>query len=651
MDFYRAQDEARRTTGRLILLFGAAVLTLVVLTNLLVAATLTFAQEPTTVGLVSLTDRILAIPPMTWLWVTLGVVGTVALACLFKTAQLSSGGRAVAEALGGRPLSPDTTDRQERRLLNVVEEMALASGVPVPPVYLIPEPSINAFAAGFSTGDAVVGVNQGTIDALNRDELQGVMAHEFSHLLNGDTRINLRLIALLHGILFIGLLGRLLLRGSSHRGRSSNRNSGGGGLALFGLGLMVIGYGGTFFGNLIKSAVSRQREYLADGAAVQFTRNPSGIANALKKIGGNANGGLMTAPGAAQASHMYFAEGLTHWLGGIMATHPPLPDRIRAIEPNWDGNFIVGAGGTALADSPLPEGVAGFSSADSLSLDVIESRVAESPELVGNPSRLSHQTAEAVVDSTDERLREAAHSPFDARALIYTLLLLPVAKLQARQLETIEQLEDARTRRATERLVPLVDGIDDLHRLTLAQAAMPALKASSRNQARTLLRVIAELIKADAEIELFEWVLHRVVVQELKPHFERPAPPRWDYGTLSQVIGPCTELLTALATRGNPQLRSQAEAFAAGAEALGLNITFDPKPDPNLRRLTEAMRALRKLTPLAKPRVLKAAAATVLADELVTVDEGALLQGVAASLDCPLPPAIYAELKGFPGSA
>ncbi|MEM6707836.1 MAG: M48 family metallopeptidase [Pseudomonadota bacterium] len=653
MDFYRAQDQARRLTGRLVLLFGAAVLTLVILTNVLVGAALVFVQQPTSVGMVTLVDRLATIDATTWLIVTLGVVGTITLACLFKVAQLNGGGPALAESLGGRRVAADSTDPAERRLLNVVEEMALAAGTSVPPVYLLPEPGINAFAAGFGSGDAVIGVNQGTIDALTRDELQGVVAHEFSHLLNGDTRINLRLIALLHGILFIGLVGRLLLRGSGSGHRSGRRSgSNGAPVALFGVGLMIIGFGGTFFGNLIKSAVSRQREYLADGAAVQFTRNPDGIANALKKIGGATAGSLMTRAGAAEASHMYFANGISHWLGGLMATHPPLDDRIRAIQPRWDGNYIATtAGGFAVGSATAATAAATTSRfADgpidrSTTIDVLETEVADSAALVGNPSQKSQDMAEAVLESTTRKLRDAAHQAFDARALLYAMLLSDDAELREEQIRTIARLDSDRTAQAALRLLPDLDGIDDLHRLTLAQTAMPALKEGSKAQARSLLRTLTELIKADRQIALFEWVLHRLMVQELRPHFEKPEPPKWEYGTLSQVADACSELLTALATRGNPQARSQEAAFRAGADALGLELRFEPQPDPNLTRLSAAMTTLRKLTPLAKPRVLKAAAETVLADELVTVDEGALLQGVSAALDCPLPPAIYAELK------
>jgi Zn-dependent protease with chaperone function len=365
VDFFGAQDRARRRTWRLAALFGGAVLALVVITNLLVA--LVYAWS---LGLGNGGDPLDPVGPLRrlpagyWFWITLTVVGSVALACLYKYLWLRGGGRAIAESLGGRPVSQGTTDPAERRLLNVVEEMAIASGLPVPPVYVIPQPSINAFAAGLNFGDAVIGVNEGTLAHLDRDELQGVIAHEFSHLLNGDSRLNLRLLALLHGILFIGLVGEGLLRGLG-RGARSRRSSGSsrGGSAglpilLLGLGLTLIGYTGTLFGKLIRAAVSRQREYLADAAAVQFTRNPPGIAGALKKIGGLAAGSRMPGPAAGEASHLFFGPVTNAWFSRLTATHPPLEERIRAIEPSWDGRFALVApagpaapGGRAEADA------------------------------------------------------------------------------------------------------------------------------------------------------------------------------------------------------------------------------------------------------------------------------------------------------------
>lgn len=674
MDFFKAQDQARKKTGRLVLLFGAAVVTLVVLTNALVAVVVMLTTQTSVTLYEGIGTTLATIPAHIWLSVTVGVVATIAIACGFKYLRLRDGGKAIAEALGGSPIPGTTRDRKQRRLLNVVEEMAIASGLPVPPVYLIPEQSINAFAAGFGPDDAVLGFNQGTLDQLNREELQGVVAHEFSHLLNGDTRINLRLIALLHGILFLGLVGRILLRGSSRRGggRSSGSSNGGGAILALGGGLMLIGYGGTFFGNLIKAAVSRQREYLADSSAVQFTRNPPGIANALKKIGGLPAGALMTHPQAAEASHMLFGQGVTHFLGGIMATHPPLPDRIRALEPGWDGAFTApGKNGTQskaaavqrpdgyrnLAEPPASAGanaedaleiVSSMAAAADAEFDVVERAVAATPELIGNPDDDAQLAAQAVLATTATALREAARDPVDARAMVFAMLIASDPGVRETQRTLVEQAFSPALARRTVRIERLLRDEDHLHRLSLAQAAVPALKEGSRQQFLTLMETAISLIKADSRVELFEWVLYRVLIKELRPHFESPRRPRARYDRVEQVRKPCIELLSALASCGNRLPGAQKLAFNAGMALLPFSGAMVISPDPGYSRLSEAIGELRSLSPLAKPKLLKACATVALSDELVTVDEGALLQGVSTLLDCPLPPAIYRALNVRP---
>lgn len=667
MDFFKAQDQARKKTGRLVALFGAAVVTLVVLTNGLVAIVVMLTTQTSATMYQGIGNTLANIPVHLWLSVTGGVIGTIAIACGFKYLRLRDGGKAIAEALGGSPIRGTTRDRKQRRLLNVVEEMAIASGLPVPPVYLIPEPSINAFAAGFGPDDAVLGFNQGTLDQLNREELQGVVAHEFSHLLNGDTRINLRLIALLHGILFLGLVGRILLRGSSRRGggRSSGSSNGGGAILALGGGLMLIGYGGTFFGNLIKAAVSRQREYLADSSAVQFTRNPPGIANALKKIGGLPAGALMAHPQAAEASHMLFGQGVTHFLGGIMATHPPLPERIRALEPDWDGQFTTPRGhSAATGDAARPSqasdrGLAEFASSetdDALEIvssmaaadaefDVVERAVAATPELIGNPDDDAQLAAQAVLATTVTALREAARDPVDARALLFAMLIASDPAVRRTQNTLIEQAFSPAMAQRTARMERMLRDEDHLHRLSLAQAAVPALKDGSRQQFLTLMETAIALIKADSRVELFEWVLYRVLIKELRPNFESPRRPRTRYDRVEQVRKPCIELLSALAGCGNRLPGAQKLAFNAGMALLPFSGAMIVSPDPGYSRLSEAIGQLRSLSPLAKPKLLKACATVALSDELVTVDEGALLQGVSTLLDCPLPPAIYRALN------
>ncbi|HWV58524.1 MAG TPA: M48 family metallopeptidase, partial [Longimicrobiales bacterium] len=344
MDFFQAQESARARSRVLVALFLGAVVAIIVTVYVVIQIVLaaTGGMAP-------------GFYPELFAVVAIGTSLLIAGGSGFRTLQLRSGGASVAEMLGGRRVSPDTRDIAERRLLNVVEEMAIASGMPVPAVFVLDaEQGINAFAAGYTIHDAAVAVTRGTLERLDRDELQGVIAHEFSHILNGDMRLNVRLIGLLFGILLLSVVGRGLLRGAAYGGRG--RKGGGGQVALIGLALTLLGFVGVFFGRLIKAAVSRQREFLADAAAVQFTRNPGGLADALKKIGGaTARGGsLVRNHHAEELSHLFFAEGVQRaFAGGALSTHPPLDERIRRIEPNWDGKYIAdGSAVDAAATAP-----------------------------------------------------------------------------------------------------------------------------------------------------------------------------------------------------------------------------------------------------------------------------------------------------------
>ncbi|MEZ5552071.1 MAG: M48 family metallopeptidase [Pseudomonadales bacterium] len=661
MNFFQAQDDARRKTFRLAVLFGAAVISLVVLTNLLVAAVFLWTRNYAYPQPMSLPDLLGQLPLATWLFITTGVVGLIAVASLYKFLMLRGGGRAVAESLGGRPLGYDTLDLPARRLLNVVEEMAIASGVPVPPVYLIDEPSINAFAAGFSPDDAVIGINRGTLDHLSRDELQGVIAHEFSHILNGDMRLNLRLIAVLHGIVFLSMIGYGILRGSAFSGR---RRSSGGGLPilLLGVGLLVIGYSGTFFGNLIRSAVSRQREYLADAAAVQFTRNPSGIAGALKKIGGLSSGSRIDLPAAAEASHMFFGQVRTLFLNSLMATHPPLERRIRAIDPAWDGRFprtmaTPGEGQTDALQADRERPVAAFAgSVDTPTAPASAPGAATSPGDPGAPARVvdsvgrldasALDAARTLIAGTDDRLRAAAHDPWGCRALLYALLLADDSAHRERQLSFLKEHADNGVPDLLDALWPLTRHLDDPHRLLLVEMAIPALKSLSHPQYQRFIGNLIGLIKSDRVIDLFEWVLHRLLLKEVTAHFEDHRPVRVRHRKMKTVHRETSELLSALARSGNEgDAAAQQRAYTAGAATLEIELPFDPNHDPNFMRLNAAISVLRTLAPLVKPRLIKACAATALDDERISAREGALLQGVAAALDCPLPPSIYSASR------
>lgn len=647
MNFFQAQDDARKKTLWLAVLFGAAVLSLILLTNLLVAAVYVWTSHYARPEQLNMVGLLTALPTETWLLITFGVLGVVGVASLYKFLMIRGGGRTVAESLGGRLLSYDSTEGNSRRLLNIVEEMAIASGVPVPPVYLIPEDSINAFAAGFGPDDAVIGVNQGTVDLLNRDELQGVIAHEFSHILNGDMRINLRLIAALHGILFLGMVGYGILRGVGH-GRRSSSNGNNSALPILGLavGLLVIGYAGTFFGNLIKAAVSRQREYLADAAAVQFTRNPDGISGALQKIGGHYEGSQIRSAAAGEASHMFFGQVRTLFLNNLTATHPPLEKRIRAIDPRWDGKFPV-VNPAAAQTQAAPEGASGFAGSPAQTAGLAATLAGDAEGIADSVGTLDGNglaAARALIETTDELLKEAAHEPYGARGLIYAILLDDEAALRDKQFAHIQNHAERGVPAHTARLHAQLAAMDAPHRLTLVEMAMPALKSLSQPQYERFIGNVVELIKMDRVISLPEWVLHRLLVKELRPHFEGPRRSRPRYGRLEQVADAAGVLLSTLARFGHDDPAGRAAAFEAGAAALELRqqpLELDNDDDPNFSRLNEAIRTLAQLKPLAKPRLIKACAATATADGHVSGLEGALLQGFAAALDCPLPPSIY----------
>ena len=641
MNFFQAQDTARRKTWQLGALFVAAVVSLIVLTNVLVAGVYLWGGNYAMPGSRPLADLIASMSLEYWLLISAGVVGVIATAGLFKYLTVRGGGKTVAEALGGQLIHQSTNDPKQRRLLNIVEEMAIAAGVPVPPVYLIGEPSINAFAAGFSVDDAVIGINQGTIDHLTRDELQGIVGHEFSHILNGDSRINLRLIAMLHGIVFIGIIGYGILRGSMMSGRSRRGNSEGGlPILALGLGLIIIGYSGTFFGNLIKAAVSRQREYLADAAAVQFTRNPSGIANSLKKIGGLPVGSAMGGAAAQEVSHMFFGQPAHLFMNGLMATHPPLEARIRAIEPGWTGSF------ERVSTPPTEQLISQFAGADparAYAADTISVTLAapDISEAVGRLNQASLDSAIGIISTMDPLLRDAAHDAWASRGLIYAMLLDADGPLREQQLAYLNDHAETGVPEHVHRLQHAAQSLDEPHKLTLVEMAMPALKELSDPQFRTFMNNTVAIIKSDGHIDLFEWVLHRLFVKELRPHFDGPQRISARYGSVEQISDHAVTLLSALARNGHHETNEQMTAFRAGMDDLELVGEYQAAEDQNFTRLNDALKSLRALKPLAKPRLIKACAAVALADGHVSGREGAMLQGIAATLDCPLPPSIY----------
>lgn len=663
MDFFEAQAAAHRTTLRLVGLFIGAVFALIALTVFLVAAVVAFNMPPT--GHISLEKIFHALSPGLILGIGGGVIGLVIVASVFRHLSLSQGGRAIAESLGGRQLPPNSKDRDERRVLNVVEEMAIAAGLPVPPVYVIDEDGINAFAAGYSPDDAVIGVTRGTLEMLDRDELQGVIGHEFSHILNGDMRLNIRLMSVLFGILVIGVIGRSLLLSRPRRGFSQSSGSRRGGaaqIAVLGIALLLVGYIGTFFGNMIKAAVSRQREFLADASAVQFTRNPAGLAGALRKIGALTAASTVRDGRAEEMSHMFFGPvgGARSRLFSGLATHPPLEDRIRAVDPAWDGKFppvarrakqeeVVSDTDRKFAAAsrtlnPASEAMGNLPPAAAAVLGGVMAAGVLASSAAGRIGQVTPEDvdeAHALIDGIPKPLYEASHDPFGARAMIYSLLLASDQALLETQMALLAERAEPGVPELIDDLRAAQTRLPPGQRLTLLQLAMPALKSLSEAQFRRFIDTLATLIRSDGNIHAFEWVLHQVLLKELRPHFEGVRRRNTGRQPLSALAPAATTLLSTVARAGQDDTESARAAFAEAAASISLDVNgFESDFDPNMTRLSAAMRQLRELHPLAQPRLLKACIQCILHNGRILDAERDLLQGVAAALDCPLPPLV-----------
>lgn len=637
-DFFQRQSNARRSTkwlvGMFVLSVVAIVGAIVVVTALGVGAWNEHQSFQQAAGIpTAARQEIWQIP----LFAGLGSLALILFGSTYKVAQLRGGGTMVAEGVGGRRVAPNTTDPVQRRLINVVEEMALASGVPVPPVYLLPEEQgINAFAAGYSASDAVVAVTRGTAEQLSRDELQGVVAHEFSHILNGDMRLNIRLIGVLHGILLLGLIGRFLLRSSYYSNRRSSKDNSGSVLLVIGLALVILGFVGSLCGGLIKAALSRQREYLADASAVQFTRNPGGIAGALKRIGAAVMGSRIEHSNASEMSHMYFSQGVWEGFSGLMATHPPLPKRILALEPNWNGKF------PAMPKTPAAfaevAGASGFAGTSHASGEVAVEVVENAADQVGNPTEVHRLYAHELVRALPANVVEAVHDPYGARAVIFALLLDEDEAVRKVQMSALSETTTPDIVALTEKLAPTVRELDARVRLPLVDMSLAALRAMAKSQYLEFSTAFKNLVEADQRIGLFEWTLHRVLLRHLRPQFDEAAAPQIAYYGLQRLAGPCSVLISTLAYAGNEPDEARA-AFAEAAKHLpNVKIDLLPTSECGLQQLEVALRELAKVAVKHRERLIDACAAAICADDEVKIREAELLRGISDMLNCPMPP-------------
>ena len=657
MDFFEAQARAKKRTSRLLLLFGLAVGGTIMAAYVAAVVILHFLggneerralygdYDPRAHALAPWQPGLLAM-------VSGGTLIVVGLASLYKWNQYSAGGGAVAESMGGRRVETNTTDLHERKLLNVVEEMAIASGTPVPAVYVMDEePAINAFAAGLTTSDAVVAVTRGTLQKLNRDELQGVVGHEFSHILNGDMRLNLRIAAIVFGILVLGLAGRGILWSLRHAGRTRSRGKNNNGVLLaivaVGIALLIIGYVGYFFGRIIQAAVSRQREFLADASAVQFTRNPIGLTGALKKIGGYALGSTMHSEKSAAIGHFFFAQAFRPGFTGLWSTHPPLDERIRALDPHFDGKFfdppeVVDVERESFVSAglaPAPRGIPS-SAAGPTFTKLSPSAAPAAVEAIGTLSPEHLANAQLLLDATPPRLRLAAQTPLEARILAFGILLSDDSSVRARQRDLIREKSGDEAAGKLDEFTPFLESIRPQHKLPLLQIALPALRQIPPASLDTFLGTLDELVHADNHVSTFEFSLQKLLTHTLALG-RTPASAVIHYHSFHAVADEIAIVLSALARAATADIAAAERAFATGSSQLKLieaRLHFAPESQSNLAALDTALDKLAAATPVIKQRTLAAAAVVVTADGQLLITEAELLRAVAAALDCPMPP-------------
>jgi len=632
MNFFDAHDRAKQATRWLVIVYLTAAALIVAGVAFIVAVAL--RQSGATPNP--------AVPLAAGVVAGLFILG----ATLYKTSILSAGGSRVAHDMGGTPVPADVQDPLRRRLRNVVEEMAIASGVPVPDIFVLEsEAGINAFAAGYSPGDAAVAVTRGTLELLDRDELQGVIAHEFSHILNGDMRLNIRLMGVLFGIMVVGLIGRMVLRGSYHGGLvSSRRNRNAPAVMMVGLGLAILGWIGVFMARLIKAAVSRQREFLADASAVQFTRQTSGIANALKKIGGYTEQSFIKGKDPEEVSHMLFAGGLPK-LAGMFATHPPLRERIVALEPEFANTPFPEVSAPLAAAAATPTAAVGFAESSRVTAGQVEAPVGNDiADSIGQPNAEQIGFARALRRSIPPSLDDAAHSTESAWLL--TVALVMDAEQAPRQFAIVEsQLGPDRTARAREFFEEL-QSVGPAYRLPLLEIAFPALKRRPIAELEFLLDLVRRLVESDGEVDLREYCYYRIIARHLEQAIEPSGELHHNRVSKRDARDAALALLGIVADSGHADAAARDVAFEAGAAHFGDWARENPPahaPELTVATLDHALDVLAGLNSSGRRSMIAAVSATIASDGKLTTTEAELLRAVCASLDCPLPP--------FPGVA
>lgn len=636
MDFFEAQDRAKRQTTRLVIYYVLAVLGII--GSVYIVTLLLFYSQSSGEGAVSFWN------PGWLVGVSFLVLATILIGTIYRVVQLRKGGSAVAEMLGGRKVNPSTIDLKEQVLLNVVEEMSIASGISVPDIYILDhEASINAFAAGYTVQDAAVGVTRGALEQLNRDELQGVIAHEFSHIFNGDMRFNIRLIGILNGILLIHIIGMIIMRSVMYSGARVRRNQDGKGnngqlvIILFGVALVIIGYIGMIFGRIIQAAISRQREYLADAAAVQYTRNPDGLAGALRKIAGKKAGSELKNAHAMEMSHLFFANSFKTALNGLFATHPPIKKRIQALSANYiDEDSLTQS---KVSEKFQKDHVAGQKP---LSADrgILRGHDALSPEVIlgaiGSVGGRDLQQASSFLHGMPDALRQAAHDPLSAKALIFAML--DTAPVRVNQ-EWLSSRLDPATLQETERLSTLLTPENQQWFLPLAELAVPALRTLGREQYHDFREILGEVIQQEEPENMFLFALEKMVIHHLDASFSTNKRPEVKYQKLEEVTAELSVLLSALChiSGDDPEKGWRSAMEPLQNESAKDKLKLLDQEIANLAAVDKALDQLASTSNPLKKSIVSSVIYCITADQKITTGEAELTRAISEVLGVPIP--------------
>jgi Zn-dependent protease with chaperone function len=631
MNFFQHQHKARRKTGILVLYFILAVVLIIVAINAFIFLVITWG------GSMSAEEATRIYKPLV-IYITLGTVVIISIGSLITLIKLRGGGQAVAKMVGARQINPDTDDINEQRLINVVEEMSIASGTPVPKVYVMDnEPGINAFVAGLRPTETVLVVTKGALEIFNRDELQGVVGHEYSHIFNGDMRINIRLMAVLAGILMIAQGGRVLMRSSSR-----SRGKGSGQAGLIGLGLFIIGYVGLFFGGLIKASISRQREFLADASSVQFTRNPEGIAAALWKIRQHVSGSLLDNSHSDDLSHFCFGETVRFRLSSLMATHPPLDVRIMKIDPGYIKRLKTEqltktqfTEKNIPGPSPVTAVTAGFAPAAVVASSATAKGIGDS---IGRVDASHLDYAERLHAAIPKKLLQAVHRIRSVQDVIFAMVL---AGMEENDRQTGVGVLQGRISKfnpdTLNGLIGLILQSGQQVRLPLLNMALPLLKSLSKPEQENFLSTLESLIKSDQRYTVFEFSLFTILSGHLAANSGRDAKEK--YFKYSEVIDQINLLISILARVG---AKNEKDAAIVHARIIILfsqdTHSLVPRSDCSLTSISSALQELNLLSLMLKKTVIEACADCVIHDGKILPAESELVQAIAVSLDCPMPP-------------